>query len=495
MQLLAGILVAWAAVNLFIMLAMITAFFAFDRGRHYLWLGLFYTCVALLCLARAAHYLGADSLAPFVCTRLLLTAIVVAGYCILALAVGRSELRRGTRALLHAGSGLAMLAATAICLFGPVANHPGSHGLASTLAINSFAVESYRFTAWAYATLLFSLLQAAAGTALLVRSAQDDRAVRKAFVLGIVALALLGAHDILIYTAILPSIPLGEHGAFLIGLCVLFALFRETELFRYELRASDQVLEETAEHLNSAAVETSRLRPMADLGRLAASLAQQIRAPLAAIGEVTAAMKHPRPGGGTAEGYGQMVERLGEQTRRLARLVDDLLLYSGKGLRARGPVQLGDLVRAALGDALESVSEMSEVEIVTRIEAGMQPLRANAAGLRRALTNLIVNAVQSSTGRGTVEVAARRADDGTDTVLIGVSDSGGGVPEELEEEIFEPYYTSRSTGTGLGLAIARRIAEEHSGSLLLQNRPGQGASFWMKLPLAGDTAGENGESQ
>jgi signal transduction histidine kinase len=494
MELLAGILVAWAMVNIVIMSGMMVAFFAFGRERHYAWLGLFYACVAVFCLARAANYLGAGGAHPFLFTRVLLASIAVAGCSILCLALDRSDFERRWKVFPPVGVKLVTAALVATCLFGPVANH-ALPGEAIRVAFpGDPATIGYRFTIWAYATLLISLLYAGIGAALLIRGARNDPMARTAFLLGIIVLALLAAHDILVYTGFITSIPIGEHGAFVLGLFILFAFLRETDISRDEAQASGLVLEQTSEHLDRAADETRKLRPMADLGRLAASLAHQIRNPLAVIGNVTVTLRHWKSESGTAESYAQMMEMLGEETRRLARLVDDLLLYSGKSMSERGPVQPGDLVQAALGEARESFPPQSATEIVTRIEKSAGQLRGNAAGLRRALSNLIVNAVQSSGGEGKVELVARASEDGTDTVLLGVSDSGGGVPEELEEEIFEPYYSTRSTGTGLGLAIARRIAEEHSGSLLLENRPGKGASFWMKLPLAG-VKEEDGEKK
>jgi signal transduction histidine kinase len=497
MELLAGILVAWAMVDLIIMCGVVGAFFAFGGVRRYLWLGLFYASVAIFCLARAAHFLGLEGAHHFLCTRVLLASIALAGCSILCLALDREPLTGKAKPFLEISPRLVTAALVAISLFGPEVDRALPHG--AVRAALSGPADGYRFTFWAYAVLLVSLLYAAVGAALLVRGTRNDPAAGKAYALGIGLLTILAAHDILVYAGVVTSVPLGEHGAFFLGLCVLFAFLRETELSRKELQASDQVLEQTSRHLDHAADESRKLRPMADLGRLAASLAQQIRSPLAAIGTVTVAMKRWEGGDDAAGRYQRLVDTLREETQQLARLVDDLLLYSGKGLKARGPVQIDDLVQAALGEARESIPPGSATDIVTEIEEGVGQLQGNAAGLRRALTNLIVNAVQSSGGKGRVEVVARKGEEPLDTVLIGVSDRGGGVPKELEEEIFEPYFTSRSTGTGLGLAVARRITEEHSGALLLDNHPGEGAWFWMKLPLGapaeeGGSHAEEGEN-
>ena len=68
------------------------------------------------------------------------------------------------------------------------------------------------------------------------------------------------------------------------------------------------------------------------------------------------------------------------------------------------------------------------------------------------------------------------------SVELAVSDSGGGVPAGEEEKIFEEFYTTKERGTGLGLCIARRIAQEHGGDIVLENRPGEGATFVVRIP-------------
>jgi signal transduction histidine kinase len=71
-----------------------------------------------------------------------------------------------------------------------------------------------------------------------------------------------------------------------------------------------------------------------------------------------------------------------------------------------------------------------------------------------------------------------------DRVLLAISDNGGGFPEELMAHIFEPYVTTKRHGTGLGLAIVKKIVTEHHGSVTIDNRPAQGASVTVSLPLA-----------
>jgi signal transduction histidine kinase len=106
------------------------------------------------------------------------------------------------------------------------------------------------------------------------------------------------------------------------------------------------------------------------------------------------------------------------------------------------------------------------------------PARFDARLLRRAVRNLLENAVRASAGRG--EVAVRVVAEGGD-VVIAVADRGPGVPAELLPRIFDPYFSTHDTGTGLGLPITRRIVEEHGGTIQAHNREGGGLEVVIRF--------------
>jgi len=103
------------------------------------------------------------------------------------------------------------------------------------------------------------------------------------------------------------------------------------------------------------------------------------------------------------------------------------------------------------------------------------------------LINLVRNAIDAIAGAGTVTLRARaaRASLGgreTDAVVLEVSDTGNGIPSEVEKRLFDPFFSTKETGTGLGLPIAARIVEKHGGILQYQTRPGHGTTFGVVLP-------------
>jgi signal transduction histidine kinase len=115
-------------------------------------------------------------------------------------------------------------------------------------------------------------------------------------------------------------------------------------------------------------------------------------------------------------------------------------------------------------------------------ESGVEVLRLrfDAKLLPRAFRNLIENALRASAGGGKVEVRVQQVGR---SALVSVLDSGPGVPAELLARIFDPYFSTHDTGTGLGLPIARRIVEEHGGTITAQNRPERGLEATVALPI------------
>jgi two-component system, NtrC family, nitrogen regulation sensor histidine kinase NtrY len=121
------------------------------------------------------------------------------------------------------------------------------------------------------------------------------------------------------------------------------------------------------------------------------------------------------------------------------------------------------------------------IQIVTDIENAPMPLMADPELLHRALSNLVLNAKDAMPEGGTVTIAARNLDS---HVEIRVSDTGQGLTPEECERLFTPYYTTKQHGTGLGLAIVQSVVADHAGTIAVESRERQGATFVITLPRA-----------
>jgi signal transduction histidine kinase len=126
----------------------------------------------------------------------------------------------------------------------------------------------------------------------------------------------------------------------------------------------------------------------------------------------------------------------------------------------------------------------SRVEPKIQVESGTPPVRGNQRALEQVFTNLVTNAIQAmSDGGGTVALRIQ-AVPGTASrrfVRVEVADNGPGIPKELQERLFQPFFTTKSDGTGLGLAITKRIITAHKGSIQVNSFPG-GTMFQVFLP-------------
>jgi nitrogen fixation/metabolism regulation signal transduction histidine kinase len=170
------------------------------------------------------------------------------------------------------------------------------------------------------------------------------------------------------------------------------------------------------------------------------------------------------------------------QVSALKSMVDDFRDYARLPAPQPAPLDLNALVREVL--ALYEGS----VPVRPRLGDGLPEVLADSAQVRQVLHNLLRNAQDALDNRKNGAAAEPfvevRTECRGERVRLTVGDNGGGFPEEMMARIFEPYVTSKPRGTGLGLAIVKKIVDEHRGSIEIENRPGEGASVSISLPLA-----------
>lgn len=140
---------------------------------------------------------------------------------------------------------------------------------------------------------------------------------------------------------------------------------------------------------------------------------------------------------------------------------------------------LNDVVRDTL-DLLRPEIENRGISIKERLQPDLPQNPMDPAQVKQALVNLMKNAIQAMTKGGVLSV---QTDSGADGVVVTVADTGGGIPQEQINRIFEPFYTTKKKGSGLGLMIVQRIVRDHGGRIDLESRVGKGTAFRIWLPL------------
>lgn len=233
--------------------------------------------------------------------------------------------------------------------------------------------------------------------------------------------------------------------------------------------------------------ETHRMRLAAErnerlaaMGEMVAGLAHQLRTPLAAALLYTGNLRQPELG---PPERAKVADRAIERLRYLERLIRDMLLFARGDSLGRQHFGVCDLV-AELTHTLEPLARARQIEFDSTCDCGELTLYGDRKALGGALTNLLENAIQATEAGGRVTCEAHREQSAAgDGVCFVVRDSGRGIPAELQERLFEPFFTTRAEGTGLGLAIARGVARGHGGDIALLSAPGQGSTFTLNLPL------------
>src|SRR5438094_1650932 len=167
------------------------------------------------------------------------------------------------------------------------------------------------------------------------------------------------------------------------------------------------------------------------------------------------------------------VEVLGAETHRLDQLAKE---FADFGRLPEGPKSEVDLVDLLMDLGKSAVPP----EVAVRVRANGEPCKVvgHYDPLRRAFANLLRNAAEAMQGRGAIEGAVTRAGSG---LVVTIADHGSGVPDELRQRVFEPYFTTKQDGTGLGLALVRQTIEAHSGTISVSETTGGGATFAIVL--------------
>jgi two-component system, NtrC family, nitrogen regulation sensor histidine kinase NtrY len=119
------------------------------------------------------------------------------------------------------------------------------------------------------------------------------------------------------------------------------------------------------------------------------------------------------------------------------------------------------------------------VNVSVDLDPAAGTIRADADQLKRALQNLLLNAIDAMPGGGELTVRTRRTDNG---LRLDVSDTGTGLTDEECKRLFTPYYTTKQHGTGLGLAIVQSVVADHAGRIWVESKPGRGTTFHVELP-------------
>jgi signal transduction histidine kinase len=261
-------------------------------------------------------------------------------------------------------------------------------------------------------------------------------------------------------TADLQTVLAAWHGATLRLEQTHEALRSEVRRLTYELEAKNR--------------ELARKNRLADLGQMASHIAHEVRNSLV---PVTLYLSLLRRNIASESGNRELLDKIAAGFTALDATVNDLLNFTAD----RDPQRQSFLIRQLLSDITSSLQPQfsaQNIRVIVECPAS-QMLYADRDMIRRAILNLVLNALDVMQGGGVIEVVVQAT---AAEIAITVADSGPGLSPAAQQRAFEPFFTTKSNGTGLGLAIVERIAAAHGGEAYAGNKASGGAAIVLRIP-------------
>jgi two-component system sensor histidine kinase HydH len=220
----------------------------------------------------------------------------------------------------------------------------------------------------------------------------------------------------------------------------------------------------------------ARSQRLASVGSLAAGVAHEIRNPLSSIKGFATYFR---------ERYAHIPEDrevssiMIQEVDRLNRVVSQLLAFAKPVTIRKRPVPVSDVIRKTL-KLMEQQSGDRHIDIETKIQPELPPVSMDSDQMGQVLLNLLLNSAESMTSGGRIVISATL---NQDRLILQISDNGSGISESDLSQVFDLYFTTKTSGTGLGLAIVHNIVEAHDGDIKVESLSGKGTTVTIRLPF------------
>ena len=264
---------------------------------------------------------------------------------------------------------------------------------------------------------------------------------------------------------------------------VFFVVGIVTGLLSSREQKRKKELERTTEQLNTVYRELQdsfeqlkRADRLSAVGQLAASLAHEIRNPLASIEGAVNVLGKPQTSEEMRQEFREIIMK---ECRRLNQLLTNLLDFARPRTPQFREVEVGQIIDSVI-DLVIHAAGRSSVSFQKELLPNLPRWECDSEQLKQVILNLVMNAIQAMPEGGEVLLAARQQDS---NILLQVKDQGLGIAKEDVDKIFDPFFSTKKGGTGLGLSVAHRIVSQHNGTLTATRNPDKGMTFSVLLPI------------
>ncbi|MCB0393986.1 MAG: HAMP domain-containing protein, partial [Bdellovibrionales bacterium] len=244
-----------------------------------------------------------------------------------------------------------------------------------------------------------------------------------------------------------------------------------------QMRASLKERDELLDHQKQALIQSEK---MGAFGQLSAGIAHEVKNPLAGI------LGHAQlaKGKSTSEDVKKHLEVIEKETRRTKEIIENLMKFARAEKADLIPTDLTETVRATI-DLVDHQLGLMGVRIHRNLQ-GTPQVSANANQLQQVFLNIMMNAGHAMEKSEKKELTVTTESAG-DFSRVKITDTGSGIPKEIQQKIFEPFFTTKPAGkgTGLGLSVSFGIVRDHKGKIYIESAPGKGTTFFIEIPVVG----------
>ncbi len=251
----------------------------------------------------------------------------------------------------------------------------------------------------------------------------------------------------------------------------------DSKVADYQKELQQQIAE--LDKANAALVLMKRSEKFLATGRIARTIAHEVRNPLTNIDLATAQIKAELPAGN--EGTDLLFDMINRNSRRINQLISDLLDATRFAELNFAPVSINELLDEALELAKDRI-ELNHIKVQKEYSDDICPIAVDAEKVKIAFLNLIVNAIEAMEDhKGILQILTKGEDN---KCIVEISDNGHGMTEEQLNHVFEPYFSTKTKGNGLGLTNTANIILNHKGDISVSSEPGKGTTFTIRFDFS-----------